>query len=59
MLCIRLTGDGDVSAAIATTNPETGVDVPNGDWWCAPEGVEMQTAALKCLGGEIQGGASI
>ena len=51
--CIRLIGDGDVSAAIATTNPETGVDVLMGTGG-APEGV-IAAAALKCLGGEIQG----
>ena len=51
--CIRLIGDGDVSAAIATAEPSTGVDVLMGIGG-APEGV-IAAAALRCLGGEIQG----
>jgi fructose-1,6-bisphosphatase class II len=51
--CIRLIGDGDVSAAIATAEASTGVDVLMGVGG-APEGV-IAAAALRCLGGEIQG----
>ncbi len=51
--CIRLIGDGDVSAAIATAEYSTGVDVLMGVGG-APEGV-IAAAALRCLGGEIQG----
>jgi fructose-1,6-bisphosphatase II len=50
---IRLITDGDVSAAIATARPDTGVDVLMGTGG-APEGV-LAAAALRCLGGEIQG----
>ncbi|MBI2183262.1 MAG: class II fructose-bisphosphatase [Deltaproteobacteria bacterium] len=50
---IRLIGDGDVSAAIATTKPETGIDVLLGIGG-APEGV-LAAAALRCAGGEFQG----
>jgi fructose-1,6-bisphosphatase class II len=50
---IHLIGDGDVSAAIATANPDSGVDVLFGIGG-APEGV-IAAAALRCLGGEIQG----
>ena len=45
--------DGDVSAAIATCNPETGIDLLLGTGG-APEGV-ISAAALKCLGGEFMG----
>ena len=50
---IRMIGDGDVSAAIATAEPETGVDLLLGTGG-APEGV-IAAAALRCLGGEMQG----
>lgn len=50
---IKLIGDGDVSAAIATCEPRTGVDILFGIGG-APEGV-LAAAALKCLGGDIQG----
>ncbi len=50
---IRLIGDGDVSAAIATTQPETGIDLLLGIGG-APEGV-LAAAALRCVGGEFQG----
>lgn len=50
---IRLIGDGDVSAAIATCKPETGIDVLFGTGG-APEGV-IAAAALRCVGGELQG----
>lgn len=50
---IRLIGDGDVAAAIATTKPETGVDLLIGIGG-APEGV-LAAAALRCVDGEFQG----
>ncbi len=50
---IRLIGDGDVSAAIATASDETGVDILMGIGG-APEGV-IAAAALKTLGGDMQG----
>lgn len=50
---IKLFGDGDVAAAIATCFGESGVDIMVGKGG-APEGV-IAAAALKCLGGEFQG----
>lgn len=50
---VKLISDGDVSAAISTCNPKSGVDVMMGTGG-APEGV-LAAAALRCLGGEIQG----
>ena len=50
---IRLISDGDVSAAIATTKPETGIDILLGIGG-APEGV-LAAAALRCVGGDMQG----
>lgn len=50
---IRLIGDGDVSAAIAAAQDETGIDILIGIGG-APEGV-IAAAALKCLGGDMQG----
>ena len=50
---IRLISDGDVSAAIATTKPETGIDLLMGIGG-APEGV-LAAAALRCVGGDMQG----
>lgn len=50
---IRLIGDGDVAAAIATSKPETGIDLLMGIGG-APEGV-IAAAALRCVGGEFQG----
>lgn len=50
---IRLIGDGDVSAAVATSQPDSGVDVLIGSGG-APEGV-IAAAALRCLGGDMQG----
>jgi fructose-1,6-bisphosphatase class II len=50
---IFLIGDGDVSAAIATCKPESGVDVLMGTGG-APEGV-IAAAALRCTGGDFQG----
>ncbi|WP_117000241.1 class II fructose-bisphosphatase [Desertimonas flava] len=50
---IRLIRDGDVYGALATTWPQAGVDVLFGIGG-TPEGV-VAAAALKCMGGEIQG----
>jgi fructose-1,6-bisphosphatase II len=50
---IKLIGDGDVSAAIATCFPEAGVDVLMGIGG-APEGV-IAAAAIRCIGGDMQG----
>jgi fructose-1,6-bisphosphatase II len=49
---IRLIGDGDVSAALATAQEESGVDILLGIGG-APEGV-IAAAALRCLGGDMQ-----
>jgi fructose-1,6-bisphosphatase II len=51
--CIRLISDGDVAGAIATAWPDSGVDVLFGIGG-TPEGV-LAAAALKCMGGELQG----
>jgi fructose-1,6-bisphosphatase class II len=50
---IRLISDGDVSAAIATCKDLTGIDILFGIGG-APEGV-LAAAALRCLGGDMQG----
>jgi fructose-1,6-bisphosphatase II len=50
---IKLISDGDVAAALATTRPEAGIDILMGVGR-APQGV-LTAAALKCLGGEMQG----
>jgi fructose-1,6-bisphosphatase II len=50
---IRLIGDGDVSAALATSMDDSGVDMLLGSGG-APEGV-IAAAALRCLGGDMQG----
>jgi fructose-1,6-bisphosphatase II / sedoheptulose-1,7-bisphosphatase len=50
---IQLIPDGDVAGVISTTNPDTGVDIYIGTGG-APEGV-LAAAALRCVGGQIQG----
>jgi fructose-1,6-bisphosphatase II / sedoheptulose-1,7-bisphosphatase len=50
---IMLISDGDVSGVIATSSPDTGVDIYIGSGG-APEGV-LAAAALRCIGGQIQG----
>ena len=49
---IMLIPDGDVAGIIATTNPDTGVDIYLGQGG-APEGV-LAAAALRCVGGQMQ-----
>ncbi len=48
-----LISDGDVAGVIATTQPESGVDIYMGSGG-APEGV-LAAAALRCIGGQMQG----
>src|SRR3990172_6274676 len=50
---IRLSSDGDVAGAIMTARPESGIDILAGIGG-TPEAV-LAAAALKCIGGEIQG----
>jgi fructose-1,6-bisphosphatase II / sedoheptulose-1,7-bisphosphatase len=50
---VRLIPDGDVAGVIDTTDPDTGIDVYMGSGG-APEGV-LAAAALRCVGGQIQG----
>jgi len=50
---IRLIPDGDVAGVIATTDPETTIDIYMGSGG-APEGV-LACAALRCVGGQFQG----
>ncbi|HYM73631.1 MAG TPA: class II fructose-bisphosphatase [Stellaceae bacterium] len=50
---IMLIGDGDVGGVIATSSPETGIDMYCGSGG-APEGV-LAAAALRCIGGQMQG----
>jgi len=50
---IQLIGDGDVSAAVATGWPHSGIDLLLGIGG-APEGV-ISAAAMRCLGGDFQG----
>jgi len=50
---IRLIGDGDVAAAIATCVERAGIDILFGIGG-APEGV-LAAAALRCVGGDMQG----
>ncbi|MGO9557850.1 MAG: class II fructose-bisphosphatase [Acidimicrobiales bacterium] len=50
---IQLITDGDVAGAISTAWPESGVDLLIGIGG-TPEGV-IAAAALKCMGGELQG----
>ena len=50
---IKLIPDGDVAGVIATADPDTGIDVYMGSGG-APEGV-LAAAALRCVGGQIQG----
>jgi fructose-1,6-bisphosphatase II / sedoheptulose-1,7-bisphosphatase len=50
---VMLIGDGDVAGVIATTDPETTIDVYMGQGG-APEGV-LACAALRCVGGQFKG----
>jgi fructose-1,6-bisphosphatase II / sedoheptulose-1,7-bisphosphatase len=50
---IMLISDGDVSGVIATSRPESGVDIYMGSGG-APEGV-LAASALRCIGGQMEG----
>lgn len=50
---IMLIPDGDVAGVIATTNPDTTIDMYMGTGG-APEGV-LAAAALRCVGGQFKG----
>src|SRR5688572_1055758 len=51
---VQLIPDGDIAGVIWTTDPEeTGIDIYMGSGG-APEGV-LAAAALRCIGGQIQG----
>ncbi|WP_174292588.1 class II fructose-bisphosphatase [Sphingomonas bacterium] len=50
---IMLIGDGDVAGVIATTDPDTTIDIYLGSGG-APEGV-LAAAALRCVGGQFKG----
>ena len=49
---IKLIGSGDVSTALATTRPDTGIDILMGIGGAA-QGI-LAAAALVCVGGEMQ-----
>ncbi len=50
---VMLIGDGDVAGVIATTDPDTTIDMYMGSGG-APEGV-LAAAALRCVGGQFKG----
>jgi fructose-1,6-bisphosphatase II / sedoheptulose-1,7-bisphosphatase len=50
---IVLLSDGDVAGVMATSQPESGIDIYMGSGG-APEGV-LAAAALRCIGGQMQG----
>jgi fructose-1,6-bisphosphatase II / sedoheptulose-1,7-bisphosphatase len=50
---IQLIPDGDVAGVIATTDPDTTIDIYMGSGG-APEGV-LAAAALRCVGGQMNG----
>ena len=50
---VVLIGDGDVAGVIATSDPDTTIDVYMGSGG-APEGV-LACAALRCVGGQFKG----
>src|SRR6476469_4789175 len=50
---VVLIGDGDVAGVIATTDPDTPIDMYMGSGG-APEGV-LAAAALRCVGGQFNG----
>ena len=50
---VMLIGDGDVAGVIATSDPDTTVDIYMGSGG-APEGV-LACAALRCVGGQFKG----
>lgn len=50
---IQLISDGDIAGVMATSQPETGIDIYIGQGG-APEGV-LAAAALRCIGGQMEG----
>lgn len=50
---VMLIGDGDVAGVIATSDPDTTIDIYMGSGG-APEGV-LACAALRCVGGQFKG----
>jgi len=50
---VQMISDGDVAGVIATSQPESGVDIYMGSGG-APEGV-LAAAALRCIGGQMEG----
>ncbi len=50
---IVLLSDGDVAGVMATSQPDSGIDIYMGSGG-APEGV-LAAAALRCIGGQMQG----
>ena len=50
---IVLISDGDVAGVMATSQPESGIDIYMGQGG-SPEGV-LAAAALRCIGGQMQG----
>ncbi|MEE8333461.1 MAG: class II fructose-bisphosphatase [Alphaproteobacteria bacterium] len=50
---IMLISDGDISGVMATSEPESGVDIYLGSGG-SPEGV-LAASALRCIGGQMQG----
>lgn len=50
---VKLIGDGDLSAALTTTREDSGIDLLLGTGGAA-QGI-IAAAAVRCLGGEIQG----
>ncbi len=50
---IQLLPDGDIAGVIATSDPETAIDLYMGSGG-APEGV-LAAAALRCVGGQFEG----
>ena len=50
---VTLIPDGDVAGVMATADPDTSIDIYMGSGG-APEGV-LAAAALRCVGGQIQG----
>jgi fructose-1,6-bisphosphatase II len=50
--CLRMIGDGDITAAVAPSLPDSGIDLYVGAGG-SPEAV-LAAAALRCVGGDMQ-----